>query len=84
MCCISMKCYAQFSPATYPFNNTKLPLELRLNDLVERLTTDEKIGMLWESAASVPRLGIDKYYYGNEGLHGYEPGKLPFFRNLSD
>ena len=48
--------------------------------MVERLTTDEKIGMLWESAAPVPRLGIDKYYYGNEGLHGVmRPGKFTVF-----
>ncbi len=64
----------------FPFNNTGLPLETRLNDLANRLTIDEKIGMLWETSMPVERLGIEKYYYGNEGLHGVmRPGRFTVF-----
>ncbi|GGI24425.1 glycoside hydrolase family 3 protein [Pedobacter mendelii] len=63
-----------------PFNDTKLPIETRLQDVVKRLTIDEKIGMLSETSSAVERLGIDKYYYGNEGLHGImRPGKFTVF-----
>jgi beta-glucosidase len=58
----------------FPFNNPKLPIEARLADVVGRLTIDEKIGLLWETAMPVERLGISKYYYGNEGLHGIMRG----------
>jgi beta-glucosidase len=64
----------------FPFNNSNLPLETRLQDLIKRLTIDEKIGMLSETSAPIERLGIAKYYYGNEGLHGVmRPGKFTVF-----
>lgn len=65
---------------TFPFNNTKLPVETRLEDLIKRLTIDEKIGMLSETSEGVKRLGMEKYYNGNEGLHGVmRPGKFTVF-----
>ncbi|RNL56556.1 glycoside hydrolase family 3 protein [Pedobacter jejuensis] len=64
----------------FPFNDAKLPIEKRLDDVIKRLTIDEKIGMLSETSAAVERLGIDKYFYGNEGLHGVmRPGKFTVF-----
>lgn len=64
----------------FPFRKSQLPIETRLNDLVNRLTIDERIGMLWETSMPVERLGIEKYYYGNEGLHGVmRPGKFTVF-----
>ncbi|XP_051147124.1 beta-D-xylosidase 3-like [Andrographis paniculata] len=42
----------------------------RVADLVGRLTLDEKIGWLTSGAAQVPRLGIPKYEWWSEALHG--------------
>ncbi|CAM8937633.1 unnamed protein product [Rhodiola kirilowii] len=42
----------------------------RVADLVKRLTLQEKIGNLVNAAAAVPRLGIPKYEWWSEALHG--------------
>jgi beta-glucosidase len=62
------------------FRDPDRPLEERLADLVSRLTLDEKIGLLSESAPAIPRLGIPPYYHGNEALHGVvRPGVATVF-----
>ena len=54
----------------YPFQNTSLSFEARVNDLVSRLTLKEKIELMQNDAKSVPRLGIPAYNWWNECLHG--------------
>jgi beta-glucosidase len=46
------------------------PLELRVRDLVGRLTLDEKATLMKNGSAGVPRLGIPRYDWWNEALHG--------------
>lgn len=58
----------------YPFMDTALTFEERAADLVSRLTLDEKISQLGRTAAAVPRLGLAKYDYWNEALHGIQNG----------
>jgi beta-glucosidase len=53
-----------------PYKNPNLPLEQRVNDLVSRMTTEEKTSQLGHTADAVPRLGIPEYNWWNEGLHG--------------
>lgn len=47
-----------------------LPVEQRVNDLVSRLTLDEKVSQMQDVAAAIPRLQIPAYNWWNEGLHG--------------
>ena len=54
----------------YPFQNPKLTVEERINDLVSRLTLEEKIDQLSYGAPAVERLGIPAYNWWNECLHG--------------
>ncbi|PZG01787.1 beta-glucosidase [Micromonospora deserti] len=56
--------------STYPFRNPNLPLERRVDDLMGRLTLDEKIGLLHQYQAPIPRLGIKRVKNGTEALHG--------------
>jgi beta-glucosidase len=42
----------------------------RLSDLVGLMTVDEKIGQLIARTDAIPSLGISKYNYWNEALHG--------------
>jgi beta-glucosidase len=58
------------STSTYPFQDYTLPLNTRVNDLVSRLTEDEKISLLHQWAPAIPRLGIASFRTGTEGLHG--------------
>lgn len=57
-----------------PFQDQNLSTEERVLDLVTRLTLDEKIRLLQTSAPAIPRLDVEKYYHGNEGLHGVVKG----------
>jgi len=47
-----------------------LPIDQRVNDLVSRLTLDEKIAQMQDVAPAIPRLNIPAYNWWNEGLHG--------------
>ena len=53
-----------------PYQNTKLPVAERVNDLVSRMTLDEKISQMMNSSVAIIRLGIPSYQWWNEGLHG--------------
>ena len=56
------------------------PIEARVNDLLSRLTVEEKISLLRATSPGIPRLGIPKYYHGNEALHGVvRPGRFTVF-----
>ncbi len=50
--------------------NPALPVEQRVDDLVARMTLDEKISQMRDHAVAIPRLGIPKYDWWNESLHG--------------
>jgi beta-glucosidase len=55
---------------TLPFRNTSLSTEERVNDLVSRMTLQEKADQLLYTAPAIPRLGIPSYNWWNEALHG--------------
>lgn len=52
------------------FRDSKAPLEDRIEDLLGRLTMEEKAGLMKHEAEGVPRLGIPEYNWWNEALHG--------------
>jgi hypothetical protein len=66
--CISTNSLSQQN--AYPFQNPSLSFEERVNDLVTRLTLEEKVGQMLNSAPAIPRLGIPAYDWWNEVLHG--------------
>ena len=53
-----------------PFMNPDLPVDQRVDDLVGRMTLDDKIGQMMNAAPAIPRLGIPEYNWWNECLHG--------------
>jgi beta-glucosidase len=53
-----------------PYKNPSLPVETRVDDLVSRMTLEEKVSQMMNAAAAIPRLGIPEYDWWNEGLHG--------------
>ena len=53
-----------------PFRNPELSREDRIEDLVSRLTLEEKVGMMMHGSKGVERLGIPDYNWWNEALHG--------------
>jgi len=67
---ISPALCAQQVPADAPYLNPKLPLEQRVDDLISRMTLDEKISQIGHIAPAIPRLQVPAYNWWNEGLHG--------------
>ncbi|MFJ4407101.1 glycoside hydrolase family 3 C-terminal domain-containing protein [Streptomyces sp. NPDC088910] len=53
-----------------PFRDAELPLRERVEDLLGRLTPDERVALLHQYAPAVPRLGIAAFRTGTEALHG--------------
>lgn len=54
----------------YPFRNPDLDIETRVNDLLSRLTLQEKVLMMKHQSPEISRLGIPAYDWWNEALHG--------------
>lgn len=52
------------------YKDATKPLDVRVHDLVSRLTLKEKVSLLGYNSQAVPRLGIPAYNWWNEGLHG--------------
>src|SRR5215470_17498521 len=57
-------------PGGPDYREAKLPLERRVEDLVSRMTLEEKVSQLGHTADAIPRLGVPEYNWWNEGLHG--------------
>ena len=60
----------------YPFRDPSIPLEKRVNDLVSRLTLEEKVSQMLNATPAIDRLGIPAYDWWNECLHGV--ARTPF------
>ncbi|CAF0991145.1 unnamed protein product [Adineta ricciae] len=62
--------------ASFPICNQSLTSRERAADLINRMTVLEKISQMITTAEGVPRLGLPKYEWWSEALHGlaYSPG----------
>jgi len=54
-----------------PYQNPSLSSEERAKDLISRLTLEEKAVLMCDQSDAVPRLGIKKFNWWSEALHGY-------------
>lgn len=63
--CLCLPVFAQL-----PYQNPDLSPEKRANDLLSRLTLDEKVLLMQNTSPAIPRLGIKAYDWWNEALHG--------------
>ena len=72
---ISFQTWAQ-DYKSFPMWNPNLPIEQRVNDVVSRLTLEEKVKQMLNATPAIPRLGIPAYDWWNEVLHGV--ARTPF------
>jgi beta-glucosidase len=59
-----------FASAQSLYLDPTKPLDARVNDLVSKLTLDEKVHQMMDVSPAIPRLGIPEYNWWNEALHG--------------
>jgi beta-glucosidase len=69
-CMLFTDCSDKRGEQNLPFLNTDLSVDERVDDLVNRLTLDEKIAQMMNDAPGIPRLQIPPYNWWSEGLHG--------------
>jgi beta-glucosidase len=53
-----------------PYLDPSLSIDRRVDDLVSRMTLEEKISQMMNRAAAIERLGVPEYEWWNEALHG--------------
>lgn len=54
----------------FPYQNPNLSFEERAKDLISRLTLEEKAILMCDQSEAIPRLGIKKFNWWSEALHG--------------
>jgi beta-glucosidase len=60
--------------ASSPFQDEALPVDKRVDDLVSRMTLEEKASQLVNRTRAIPRLGVPEYNIWSEALHGVAGG----------
>ena len=55
---------------TYPYQDASLSPDERATDLLGRLSVEQKIMLMDYNSPEIPELGIRKYNWWNEALHG--------------
>ena len=55
---------------TLPYQNPNLSAAERADDLLGRLTLEEKASLMMDSSPAIPRLGIPVFHWWSEALHG--------------
>src|SRR5262249_2443616 len=61
---------AASSQARPLYKDPSQPIEKRVDDLVSRMTLEEKVSQMQNVAPAIDRLGIPPYDWWNEALHG--------------
>src|SRR5579863_4764909 len=52
------------------YRNPSVPIRQRVDDLIARMTLEEKVRQMQHTAPAIPRLGVPAYDWWNEALHG--------------
>ena len=64
---VSLSAHGQAAPV---FRDPAQPLRARVNDLIAKLSLEEKAQQMLDQSPAIPRLGIPAYSWWNEALHG--------------
>lgn len=54
----------------HPWMDSSLPVSQRVDSLIGQMTLEEKVQQMRDHAPAIARLGVPKYDWWNEGLHG--------------
>lgn len=81
MCLLLMIGNATFAQQpVLPYLNPDLPMDQRVDDLIGRMTLEEKASQMVDAASDLPQLNVPKYGWWSEALHGVaRAGKATIF-----
>jgi beta-glucosidase len=68
---ISLFAVVSINAQQLPYKNPSLSSTERAKDLISRLTLEEKAVLMCDQSDAIPRLGIKKFNWWSEALHGY-------------
>ena len=68
---ISLLSFFSVNAQQYAYKNPSLSSAERAKDLISRLTLEEKAVLMCDQSDAIPRLGIKKFNWWSEALHGY-------------
>lgn len=68
--CLSLATITNLSAQQLPYQNPALSAEERAEDLLGRLTLEEKTRLMRNGSPGIPRLGIPPFDWWSEALHG--------------
>ena len=68
--CLLAQNNAQAQIAPLPYQDPRLPAEQRADDLLGRLTLEEKVSLMMNGSPAIKRLGIPQFEWWSEALHG--------------
>lgn len=69
VCCHCLIVFAA-SAQQLPYQDASLSSDARAKDLISRLTLEEKASLMFDQSPAIPRLGIKKFNWWSEALHG--------------
>ncbi len=61
---------AGLAAQNYPYKDASLPAETRADDLLGRLSLEQKVSLMMNTSPAIPEFGIREYDWWNEALHG--------------
>ncbi|MBV8629573.1 MAG: glycoside hydrolase family 3 C-terminal domain-containing protein [Silvibacterium sp.] len=72
--CLTRSASAQNKPDSpqphFPWMDPSLPIDKRVDALIGRMTLEQKVSQMRDHSPAIPSLGVPKYDWWNEGLHG--------------
>jgi beta-glucosidase len=63
-------CALMVTAQTLPYQDASLSAGERADDLLGRLTLEEKVSLMMDTSPAIERLGIPQFQWWNEALHG--------------
>lgn len=67
---LGVLCFSAKAQDTLAFLNPSLPTDVRIRDLLQRMTLEEKVSQMQNASPAIPRLHIPAYNWWSEALHG--------------
>lgn len=69
-CFVALLCLSKLWSQTPAYLDPNLPTEIRVQDLLKRMTLEEKASQINNTSPAIERLHIPAYNWWNEALHG--------------